>query len=710
MPYARPLITATLAAGLCAAEAEPTAQPLVDSGDAEMTITTESTSEVTGSARRLPATARETPQSMTLLPRAHIQTTGAFSLRDALRSATGVTMAAGEGGRTGDSLTIRGFAANSDTYLDGMKDNGQYFRDTFNLEQIEVLRGASALLFGRGASGGAVNSVTRKPDPFWNGEASATLGSYEMQRVSAGVSGPLAGETLTARVDGFVQDQGTHRAHQEIRRMGLAPSLQLDLGQGTTVLLQHLHQYEKSTMDYGIPYVDGRPADVAPSTYYGFSEDSFQRFHINQTTLTAEHRVDAHLSFRNITRLGSFYRIYRSEALGAVNRNAGTVARSQALRDSDQVSLVNRTEAVAKGEVLGRTASLVLGFEFGREKYRFRTTSSTGVPAAPLTGSTTPTSGSGRANTFDVAGVQTNKARLESHAGYAMTSLEVVDDWSLVLGGRWDRFRADYHTTASNTAPDVGYQRSDLVFSPRAGLVWSPAPTLSAYVSYATAFNPSAETFALNAATAGLGPEKTQTFEAGIKGGLLQDRVDAGLAVYRTEKTNARSVDPINTSVQSLSGIQRADGVEIDLTGRPWSWWTLTGGLALTKAKVVRSTSTAANQAGVQESTQGRRPVNTPAASGHLWTTWDVGNGVNLGGGVTGVSSRYGNSANTNKVPAYLRWDLTLTWATNLLGQEATVQANVFNLLDTPTWDTGSGNAAYPGTPRSGQLTVSTTF
>ncbi|HEX3135352.1 MAG TPA: TonB-dependent receptor plug domain-containing protein [Planctomycetota bacterium] len=168
-------------------------------------------------ATRLDLDLQHTPQSVTVINQDLLKATGAFSLRDALRSAPGVTMAAGEGGRTGDSLVIRGFSANSDTYVDGLKDNGQYFRDTFNVQQVEVLKGASGLYFGRGVTGGAVNTVTKKPGTQWTGDVGVTAGTDEFYRVQGGAGGPIT-DWLGGRLDAYYTDSDSFRDEQHLER------------------------------------------------------------------------------------------------------------------------------------------------------------------------------------------------------------------------------------------------------------------------------------------------------------------------------------------------------------------------------------------------------------------------------------------------------------------------------------------------------------
>ena len=665
-----------------------------------------------GSAVKVPLAPLENPQAVTTLSREQCQSQGVFSLRDALKSAPGLTMAAGEGGRTGDSLAIRGFAANSDLYVDGLKDNGQYFRDTFNLEQVEILRGPSAVLFGRGATGGAVNSITRKPTDTWTAEGSGTLGSWGLQRLSAGAGGPVT-KSIGVRGDAFVQQADSFRDEQHLKRAGVAPSVGVKLGSNTTLLLQYVYQREDSTMDYGIPMVDGRPADVDINRYYGFADDSFQEYRVHQVTAALSHRLNDTWTVTNRLRRSEYTRDYRTETFGAVNYTTSTVARSQALRHNDQQNTQNQLELTGKGRFAGRKASVVLGQELARESYRYQSKNSTGVSAVSIFGpNTVTTTGAGRANDF--SGTLASDSTTEAHtwAGYALGTIEVIDRWTVVGGVRYEVFDAQFinHLPA---ATDNDFARTDHMVNPRVGLVFQPTEDWSTYASFSTSSNPSAETYtSLSATTVDLRPERTNAYEIGSKASLLDDRLTFGAALFRLDKLQARNTDTA-AGTTDLEGQVRTEGLELEASGKPTDRWTLATGLAFTRGEVLASNTYAniVSSLGTERVySEGKRPTNTPATSGTLWSIYDIGAGFSLGGGVTGVSSRFTNAANTAELPGYIRLDASLAYAARLAGVDWFGQANLNNLLNKVYYESGSGSSAYAGAPRNGQLTVGASF
>lgn len=698
------LALAALSAEEGAAPQPQNADPIVVSGEAADPYAVGSG----GSAGKLDLPAQQDPQSRTALSRELLDARGAYSLREALRSAPGVTMAAGEGGRTGDSLNIRGFAANSDLYLDGLKDNGQYFRDTFATERVEVLRGASAVLFGRGATGGAVNTVTRKPTAHWTGDAAVTVGGDGFLRATAGVGGPLVENLLGGRVDALYQTGGSFRDESRLDRTGVAASLAVRLGEDTRLLGQVVHTSEESNMDYGVPMYAGRPADVPVETYYGFADDSFQEYDATLATATIEHRVNDHLTLRNATRHGDYYRYYRTEIPGAINYTTNTVAITQALRDNEQENLINQTELNLHGQAAGREINVVVGFEAAREEYGFRSRNSTGVPAISVFDPQQPdTVGAGRANDLDSNLASKNHADARSLALYGLASVDLVPTVKAVIGGRYDRYSADYETGTTTVSE---FSRTDTMFSPRAGLVWTPVETVSAYASYSTAFNPSAETFSLSAATEALEPEETRNLEVGVKAELLERALSVGVAVFRLEKTAARTTDPTNSSLQVLDGEQRTDGIEAEITGHIGHSLTVQGGVAVFDAEVTRSNSTSTTWDGRTVAVEGLRPVNAARSSGSLWLTYDIGDGLSTGTGFYATSSRYADQANSVVLPGYVRFDANVAYVTRWADADWRAQLNVLNLLDTVHYEAGSARYAYPGTPLAAQLTLGASF
>ncbi len=650
------------------------------------------------------AAIRDIPQSVSVVKEELVKSQNAFNLRDALKNVSGLTIAAGEGGRTGDSITLRGFSANSDTYLDGAKENGQYSRDTFFLERVEVLKGASSVLFGRGSTGGVINPIAKKPVMGKSfATADFTYGNYDFKRTTLD-AGTKLNDQVAVRLNTLYQDSDSFRDYNHTNRWGVAPSIKFDITKDTDLTLLLMHQEEDSVFDYGVPMIGGKPANVPRNQFYGFKDDLLQTYDTSVATAIFNHRFNSNFSLRNTFRYGDYERNYRTllfsgSALGT--GAAATIARTQALRTSPQQNYYNQTDFTFKKPLFGFNNTLLFGAEVGWENYAFRSKNSTGVtPVSIYNPLGTPSSGLGLANDFSGVPATDRKTKTNTAAGYVLDQFEITPQWKLLAGGRYDVFQAKQDDYLANSND---FERTDHQWNPRAGLVWQPKDWQAYYFSYGTSFNPSAETFALAVNNANLKPEQNQNLEVGAKLDFFDGRLSATGALFRLEKTNARTADPINSDQNILSGEQRTDGFELGLAGDLLPDWSLSATYAYLDAEVVKSnTFSTGSVSGISQSLQGKTPVNVPENSGIVWTSYNITPEWEVGGGVFMSGSRFTDSANEVALPGYARLDATVAYH----HKHFDIQANAFNLLDKVYYESGQTNTALPGTPLSGQLTL----
>lgn len=651
-------------------------------------------SDRSSTATRTDTPLRDIPQSVTVVPEALMDAQAAFNLRDALRNVPGLTLAAGEGGRTGDSITLRGFSANSDTYLDGVKDNGQYFRDTFFLEGVDVLKGPSSMLFGRGSTGGVVNLLSRQAHEGQSAEADLSLGSDDLRRAT--VDGNFGTEDLAGRVSALYHDAKSFRDENFLERQAIAPTGRLKLGSDSSLTLSGLYQHENSVFDYGVPIFRGRPADVDRDTFYGFSDDRFQEFDVAVTTATLDIGLSDALRLRNTTRYGDYQRDYRTHLFGDVTDLGpdSTVARTQALRASGQQNLINQTDLILKGNWLGYAHTLLFGAELAREDYDFRSKNSTDVAAISIFDPVSAASvGAGRANDLDGTLATDRDTQATTRALYLQEQLALDAQWKLVGGVRFDRFEADFDDRLTREA----FSETTDFWSPRAGVVWQPTELASWYASVGRAFNPSAETFTLSAATQDLSPEESTNYEVGTRHELAGGRMGLAAALFRLDKDKARTPDPNDPSLTVLAGQQVTNGLEVELTGKLTETVSAFASVAWLDAEIAESN---ALQNGVP--IEGNRPPNVARQQGVVWADWAFAPQWTLGGGVYFVSSRYTDNGNTAELPGYERLDL-------MLGYEQpqwALQLNVQNLTDEEYYESGQLRSALPGSPRAAILSL----
>ncbi len=652
---------------------------------------------------------RDIPQSISVVTKELMESQRAFSLRDALRNVSGLTIAAGEGGRTGDSITLRGYAANSDMYLDGVKDNGQYNRDTFFLERAEVLKGPSSVMFGRGATGGVINQVSKQADGITRLEANVSGGTNDFKRVTID-AGTALNDVVSVRLNALWHDADSFRDQNFVRREGFAPSVKFNFTDKTNLVLNYLYQKEDSVFDYGVPMFQGRPADVSTRKFFGFKDDRLQKYETNVGTAVLSHAFTDDFSFKHTLRYGDYYRKYRTNLISGVGNDPalatfGTATYSQALRDSHQQNLYNQTDFVLKKPVFGMENTLAFGTEFGQETFDFRSKNSTFGATSnrySIFNAVFPDSvGAGRADDFTGTLANNRRVIADTKAAYVQDQLSLTENWKVLAGVRYDDFRVN-QTDVLNSANDK-FDSGNYRWSPRTGIVWQPTKAQSYYVSYGESFNPTAEQFALidDVKDVKLKPETSTNVELGGKWELM-NRLSLTAAIYKLEKDNARTTNP--AGLTTLSGKQRTDGFELGLAGELASNWNVSAAYAYMDAEVVESEAVATGSvSGTADiPVKGKTPQNVPKNSGTLWTTYRFLQNWEIGGGVYAVGSRFTDNVNEVQLPGYMRLDGVLAYHQ----PKYDLQLNVYNLLDKKYYESGQVRSALPGVPLSGMLTM----
>ena len=636
---------------------------------------------------------RDTPQTINVVPSTVIEERAATSLRDVLRNVPGISLVAGEGGGPqGDSLRIRGFAANTDLFVDQMRDPAQYNRDPFFVEQVEVVKGPSSTYVGRGSTGGSVNLVTKTPRLGAFVDGIATLGTDETMRGTIDVNQPLAPLGFTAlggaafRLAAMAHDSETAgRDVVEDTRYGFAPSLVFGLGRPTRVTLSGLYFEEHNIPDYGLPLVGGQPvADLDRSNFYGFRNLNTEDVTVEMTTLEIEHDLNESVTLRNQLRREYATRFSIVSPPRNPNVAAGTVTRNPTGRDGDTEFWINQTDATLRFATgpLGHT--VVTGIELADEHAENQRITFAGAPLdnlfnpnpdAAFTGTRTP-----QAKT-DV--------EADTFAYYLFDTIKIGENWQVLGGARWDRFAADFKQD------DIELSRVDRFWSTRGAVVYKPAPNGSIYAGYGTSFNPSAEALSLSAdvssnAFVGLDPEENESYELGTKWDLLDESLSVNFAVFRTEKTNARTEDP-DVDVVVLQGTQRVEGFEIGLAGNVTDTIQVIGGYAYMRSEILSS---------VNAAEVGNPVGNTPKHTFTLWATWETPWNLQLGAGGQFVGRRTVSNSNPNRVPAYAVFDAMAAYH---LTESIDIRLNVLNITDKFYFERlhGGGSHGVPGAGRT---------
>ncbi len=668
---------------------------------------------------------RDLPQSVTVMDRKMLDSQAAASLKDALRNVPGITLGAGEGGVIGDNINLRGFSARTDIYLDGLRDRGQYSRDNFMLEAIEVLKGPSSMLFGRGSTGGVINQVSKKPDLKDHGEVGVTVGTDDYYRSTAELNRKLS-DTSAARIAVFGQDQQSTRNVVRNQDWGVAPSLRFGINTPTELTVSALVQRNRDLPDYGFPFVTTagagsvrKPVKAPSDVFYGYTDDHFNQS-VNVFNATVQHKLSADATLRNRT----MYSANRTDAspspLGTVSRIGGgtpsmadplsllTAPRQDRDRTIHDTSLVNQTDLQFKFATGSVQHTLITGLELAREKsredrYVWNTTT---ADATVNLGSPELEARSGQR-----ALSRTVTTTADTLAAYVNDQIDLTPHWKLVAGVRGERFKASTDlvkyalpagfpadTTAASTP------KSETMWSPRAGVLYQPTGQQSWYLSYGTSFNPSAETVTQSATTASLDAEKNRSLEAGVKLDLLEGDLSFTGAVFRVEKTNARSRDGAGT-VQVTAGKIRVDGFELGLTGYLTPTWQVFGGYTFMRGRIVKSPEIGTGvDAGI--AAEGKTAPNTPRHMLSVWSTKRVASQWEVGGGLLYSAKRTLNNYETAEVDGYTRLDATVAYV-----QKAyEVRLNLQNLTDRLYFEGSSAGRATPVRGRTALLSATYRF
>jgi catecholate siderophore receptor len=648
---------------------------------------------------KTPQLLRDIPQTITVLNREVLDAQGATTLGEALRNVPGITLSAGEGGNIGDNVNLRGFSARTDIYIDGIRDRGQYSRETFFLDAVEVLKGPSSMLFGRGSTGGVINQVSKQPNRRESTTVGASIGTDNYYRVTADTNMPLS-DSMALRVAAFGHKADSSRDIIETERYGIAPSFRLGMGEATQLTLSAIVQRREDIPDYGFPFTTGgtkanpaRPVDIPEENFLGFTDDYFNQ-DVDIASLRISHEFSPAVTLRNQTQYSSA-RIEARPTTISFNAAQQAWVRNPRKREVDDGSLFNQTDMVITlGQGTVRHV-ITTGAEIGRDDFEnqtYNTTAAVGVfnqdIVNPIYGPT-PASATVAKNTYtDNVG--------KTLAVYANEQLEIGSQWKVIAGLRWDEFKFDTFALNASGAVTADYEKTDTMTSARTGVVYQPDEIQTYYVSYGTSFNPSAETLTLSEANRYLDPEENASYELGAKLSYNGGQLLITGALFRVDKDNARTTDT-TLGITTLDGDIRVQGVEFGISGDITDAWTAIAGYTYLDSEILKS---------VVSTEVGNRYQNTPEQSASLWTTYDFPMGLQLGGGLIYVDDRLLNNANSAITEAYTRLDATVAY----IQTRYSVRLNLQNLTDEFYFETASAGRATPIVGRVAIATVNWTF
>ncbi len=643
----------------------------------------------------------DTPQAVNAIPASLLADQGVSTLRDTLRNSPGISLAAGEGALQGDNLTIRGFSAQDDIFLDGIRDFGSYYRDPFVYERVDVLEGPAGVEFGRGSTGGVINQETKTPVLHPLMRFDGGLGTDLTRRFTGDINEPLPGiaNGAAVRLNFMVHDQGVaQRDVTRNRRFGTFPEFALGLNTPTRLIASELHSQEDDIPDYGIPWYFGHGAPVPRHNYYGFADHNYFRTNVDIGTVRVEHDLGAFGLLRNSVRYAHFERKWQITEPQVNNASAGLITldtplnevmvnRNQITGSSTEAQIWDQAELTLTGKFLGIRQTALLGAEGGRESsdpIRNKYANPAGLNTVPLTSLLNPDPDQTFSGTLYPNTVIHSTAF--SAAAYLLDTFQLGRKWQLSGGIRVDHFDDNYNAinntfaaaTGKDTVSSAKFEQDLNKGTWRGALVYKPKDNGSIYFDYGTSFDPSAETLALSAANADVPPEQNQTYELGSKWQVNNGKLTARGALFRTNRENVLEPDPNDTSVDVLAGNQRVDGAEGVIQGRVTDRWELLTSYTFMHSEVVSSN--------YYKYSIGQPLQNVPENLFNLWSEYRLPRGFEMGIGGNFVGARDANSTTLSspttiieKAPEYWTFNAMAKYD---LSDRITFQANINNILD----------------------------
>ena len=639
----------------------------------------------------------DTPQSISVVTQAMIKDQAMLSMADTVRYVPGMGISQGEGNR--DALVFRGNRSTADFFVSGIRDDVQYFRDLYNIERVEVLKGPNGMIFGRGGSGGVINRVIKEAD--WNQirELTVQAGSFDAKRVALDV-GQGVNDVAAVRLNTMYENSGSFRNGVDLKRYGINPTVTLMPSDNTKVVLNAEYFKDDRTADRGIPSFNGRPLRTNASTFFGDPNRSNADTELKAVNGLIEHKFNNEVMIRNRTRFATQDKFYENVYPNAVNAG-GTAVAINAYNDTTQRdNLFNQTDLLFSLNTGKVKHDLVVGLEVGRQQtdslrrtgFFNNATTSVNVPLDnPIT--TVPITFRTQAADAD------NHSVTKQTALYLQDQIKLLPQLQAILGVRYDRIEVDFRK--NNATPALDINTKDNFFSPRVGLVYKPIETVSIYTSYSLSYVPRAgeQLTSLTVTNKALEPEKFKNVEVGAKWDI-RPNLALTTALFQLDRTNVIIPDPNNAAISHLGGGQRNKGFELGLAGRITPAWSVMGGYTYQDGVITNTLSSTAKEGAVL--------AELPRNNFSLWNRYDLNPIWGFGLGIINRGAMFTSTDNTVRLPGFTRVDAAVYAR---IDKNLRAQLNIENLFDRNYYASAhNNNNISPGSPLAARVSLIANF
>lgn len=644
------------------------------------------------SSMRVDTPLLDTPQSISVVTQDQILDQNITNMTQAAQYVPGVNVQMGEGHR--DQITIRGMGGSdkgttSTFFIDGLRDDAEYIRDFYNIENVEFLKGPNATAFGRGSAGGVVNRVSKFADGTKKRRLVLTGGSFNNRRGEIDL-GDKVNDNLSIRLNSMYQKSHSFRDYVESERYGFNPTATIKIDNDTNLKIGYEHFDDTRIVDRGIPSINGEAYTTDNSTFFGSPDDNIANTKLNSFYATLNHFFDDNLELKNSLRYTKNNKFYRNVVPGVISGDNITFSAYQSKIERD--NFTNQTDLIKKFETGSLKHTAVVGTEITRQdslKIKDNGTFS-GSSSASLSDPIIYDSVS-----YDIANTN-GKSDVDLFAAYVQDQIEINKYLQLSAGLRFDRFKVKFRNNINSTS----FGRNDSFISPRAAIVIKPQESLSIYTSYGVNYVPSSgdQFDSLDSTTQDLKPEKIQNYEIGAKLDI-NPKLNLSMALYQLDRSNTPADDPDGSGDIVLTGESRTRGLEIALTGNITDKLETIASYAFQDAEITSATTNYDN---------GNKINLVPRNSFALWNKYNFTSKFAASLGIISQSSQYADASNSVKLQGFTRFDGAIFYKIN---KDYRLQVNAENLLNQDYIRTAhSANNLMPGAPVSFNATLIANF
>ena len=657
----------------------------------------------TSTATKTNTLLRDVPQAISVITNELIKDQSVRSIGDAVRYVPGVGISQGEGNR--DALVFRGNRSTGDFFTDGIRDDVEYYRDLYNIERVEVLKGANGMIFGRGGSGGVVNRVSKQAN--WNptNEFSFQGGSFNLKRMTADV-GYVINDMAAVRLNALYEDAGSFRDGVSMERLGISPTVTLKPTHRTKIIAGMERYHDDRTADRGITSFMGRPVDVDRSQFFGDPRRSHANVDVLAFNSLIEHKFDTGVTLQNRTNYATYDKFYQNVfangGLDDVLNEVSLGAYSNATKRENVFNQTNLLYSLNTGPI---AHTLMAGIEVGRQETHNRretglfnnSLAMTSLPVSfsnPITHVpiTFRTRNGGRDGDVDAL----NRSIVNVTSLYIQDQIEIIPQLQAIVGVRYDLFEVDFQ---QKNGPREHLKTRDDLIAPRFGLIYKPITPVSFYATYSQAYVPRAgdQLTALNVTTETLKPEKFTTLETGVKWDIRSDLAFTA-AVYQLDRTNV--INSVVGGQTFLTKGQRTEGVEVSLSGQLTSNWSVMGGYAYQVGEITSDIQSVAKK--------GASVAELPRHTFSMWSRYDITPSIGAAFGVIHRDSMLASLTNRVTLPDFTRVDAALftQFTKSFRGQ-----LNIENLFNTKYFASAQNDFNIaPGSPIAIRATLIANF